>query len=67
MTRERFQRATEVRDRYLNNIYRTRRSQGDRKRIRQALSKGGDELSKAMAEILNRGYDRNTYMGNSNK
>ena len=63
MTKERFERVTETRSRYLSNIYKTRRSQGDRKRIRIALSKGGPELDKAMTDIMERKYDRNTYMG----
>lgn len=66
MYRERWERLTEIRNRYLNNIYHTRRSQGDRKRIRMALSKGGDKLTKAMSDTLNRPYERNTYMGLSN-
>lgn len=63
MTRERYDRLTEIRRRYMDNIYRTRRSQGDRKRIRKALRQGGDTLSKAMSDIMERKYDRNTYMG----
>lgn len=66
MYRERWERLSDIRNRYLNNIYRTRRSQGDRKRIRMALSKGGNELSKAMSDTLDRKYERNTYMGLSN-
>jgi hypothetical protein len=63
MTQERYNRVTEVRQRYMDNIYRTRRSQADRKRIRLALRKGGDVLSKAMDDILARPYERNIYMG----
>ena len=64
MTRERLDRATEVKNRYLANIYRTRRSQGDRKRIRKALEEGGEALARAMDDILSRKYERTTYMGN---
>lgn len=63
MTKERYDRVTAIRQRYMDNIYNTRRSQSDRKRIRQALKSGGDELSKAMADTLERKYDRYTYMG----
>ena len=63
MTKERWQLVTDTKDRYLRNIYRTRRSQSDRKRIRTALSNGGEELSAAMDDMLSRGYERNTYMG----
>lgn len=66
MTQERFQRVSDTRQRYLGNIYRTRRSQGDRKAIRTALKQGGEQLSKAMTEIMTRQYERNVYMGNSN-
>ena len=66
MTRERWQRVTDTKERYLANIYNTRRSQGDRKRIRTALSKGGEELARAMEETLSRGYERKTYMGLNN-
>ena len=47
----------------MGNIYKTRRSQSDRKRIRLALRKGGPELDRAMTDTLERKYDRNTYMG----
>ena len=63
MTRERYDRVTEARRRYMGNIYKTRRSQADRKRIRLALRQGGEVLSKAMDDILARPYERNTYMG----
>ena len=63
MYRERWERLTEIRNRYMDNIYRTRRSQSDRKRIRQALKTGGDNLSKAMTGIMERKYERNAYMG----
>lgn len=63
MTKERYDKVTETRQRYMTNIYRTRRSQSDRKRIRMALSKGGADLEKAMSDIMTRQYSRNTYMG----
>ena len=63
MYKERWDRLTEIRNRYIDNIYRTRRSQADRKRIRLALRKGGPDLEKAMGDILERQYDKNTYMG----
>ena len=63
MTQERYDRVTDARRRYMDNIYRTRRSQADRKRIRLELGKGGKTLSKAMDDILARPYERNTYMG----
>ena len=65
MTEERFKRASDVRSRYLSNIYRTRRSQRDRKAIRQSVKQGGEQLSKAMMDIMTRQYERNVYMGNS--
>ena len=63
MTKERYDKVTSVRQRYMGNIYRTKRSQGDRKRIRTALRRGGAELDKAMTDTLERKYDRTTYMG----
>lgn len=63
MTQERYNRVTEARKRYLGNIYRTRRSQRDRKAIRQSLMQGGESLSKAMTAIMERPYERSTYMG----
>lgn len=63
MYKERWDRLTEIRNRYMGNIYRTRRSQSDRKRIRQALNNGGSELSRAMTDIMDRKYERNAYMG----
>lgn len=63
MYKERWDRLTEIRNRYMDNIYRTRRSQSDRKRIRMALKDGGDGLSRAMSDIMERKYERNTYMG----
>lgn len=63
MTKERFSKVTEARARYLGNIYRTRRSQSDRKAIRGALKQGGKALSDAMTAIMDRPYSRNTYMG----
>ena len=66
MNKERWRKVTNTKDRYLANIYRTKRSQSDRKRVRAALSKGGEELSAAMDDMLSRGYERGTYMGLSN-
>lgn len=63
MTKERYDKVTSVRQRYMGNIYRTKRSQSDRKRIRTALRRGGAELDKAMTDTLERKYDRTTYMG----
>lgn len=63
MTKERFSRVTEARSRYLGNIYRTRRSQSDRKAIRGALKQGGESLANAMTAIMDRKYPRSTYMG----
>ena len=63
MTQERFQRVSEVRKRYLGNIYRTRRSQRDRKAIRGALKQGGESLANAMTMIMDRKYPRSIYMG----
>lgn len=63
MTPERFKRVSEVRKRYLSNIYRTRRSQRDRKAIRGSLKAGGQSLSDAMNAIMDRKYERNAYMG----
>jgi hypothetical protein len=65
MTKERFSRVTEARARYLGNIYRTRRSQSDRKAIRGALKQGGEALANAMTAIMDRKYSRATYMGYS--
>ncbi len=67
MYKERYDRVTDARSRYLSNIYRTRRSQSDRKRIRGLLREGGDNLDKAMTDIMARKYERTTYMyGQSN-
>ena len=63
MNERRYQRVTDTRKRYMDNIYKTRRSQSDRRRIRIALKSGGADLTKAMDDILARPYDRNTYMG----
>ena len=63
MTKERFQRVSDVRSRYLGNIYRTRASQRDRKAIRQSVKVGGEQLSKAMTDIMERKYTRKQYMG----
>ena len=63
MNKERYDKVSSVRQRYMGNIYRTKRSQSDRKRIRRALKNGGAELDKAMTDTLERKYERNTYMG----